>query len=45
MAASRVAILRRVLLYVGLTVAAVVVLFPFFWMVATAFKEPGQAFF
>jgi len=27
-----------------LTVAAIVVLFPFFWMVVTAFKEPGQAF-
>ncbi len=36
--------LRRALVYVGLTIAAVVVLFPFFWMVVTAFKEPGQAF-
>ena len=35
---------RRTLVYVGLTVAAAVVLFPFFWMVVTAFKEPGQAF-
>lgn len=35
---------RTVLVYVGLTAAAVVVLFPFFWMVVTAFKEPGQAF-
>jgi len=37
-------IAKRIFLYVGLTIAAVVVLFPFFWMVATAFKEPGQAF-
>jgi multiple sugar transport system permease protein len=37
-------VLRTVVLYVGLTAAAVVVLFPFFWMVVTAFKEPGQAF-
>ncbi len=37
-------IARRTVLYVGLTVAAVVVLFPFFWMVVTAFKQPGQAF-
>jgi multiple sugar transport system permease protein len=36
--------LSRFLLYVGLTAAAVVVLFPFFWMVVTAFKQPGQAF-
>ncbi len=35
---------RRALVYVGLTIAAIVVLFPFFWMVVTAFKEPGQAF-
>jgi len=37
-------VLRTVVLYAGLTVAAVIVLFPFFWMVVTAFKEPGQAF-
>jgi multiple sugar transport system permease protein len=36
--------MRRVVVYAGLTAAAVVVLFPFFWMVVTAFKEPGQAF-
>jgi multiple sugar transport system permease protein len=35
---------RKVLLYAGLTVAAIVVLFPFFWMLVTAFKEPGHAF-
>jgi multiple sugar transport system permease protein len=35
---------KRALVYAGLTAAAVVVLFPFFWMVVTAFKEPGQAF-
>jgi len=35
---------RRALVYLGLTIAAIVVLFPFFWMVVTAFKEPGQAF-
>ena len=39
-----VVVARRTFLYVGLTVAAIVVLFPFFWMVVTAFKEPGQAF-
>ncbi len=44
MARTHAAVLRRTLLYAGLTVAAVVVLFPFFWMVVTAFKEPGQAF-
>jgi multiple sugar transport system permease protein len=38
------AILKKTALYVSLTVAAVVVLFPFFWMVVTAFKQPGQAF-
>ena len=35
---------RAIVLYVGLTIAAVIVLFPFFWMVVTAFKQPGQAF-
>jgi len=40
-AAARV---RKTVLYVGLTVAAVVVLFPFFWMVVTAFKLPGREF-
>ena len=44
MARTRAAVLRKTLLYAGLTVAAIVVLFPFFWMVVTAFKEPGQAF-
>ena len=36
--------IRKVVLYVALTAAAVVVLFPFFWMVVTAFKEPGKEF-
>ncbi len=36
--------IRRALVYVGLTLAAIVVLFPFFWMVITAVKEPGHAF-
>ena len=37
-------VLRKTVLYISLTVAAMVVLFPFFWMVITAFKQPGQAF-
>lgn len=44
MEAVRGNIARRVTLHIGLTAAAVVVLFPFFWMVVTAFKQPGQAF-
>jgi multiple sugar transport system permease protein len=32
------------LLYVALALAAVVVLFPFFWMLVTAFKQPGREF-
>ena len=36
--------IRKVVLYAALTAAAVVVLFPFFWMVVTAFKEPGKEF-
>jgi multiple sugar transport system permease protein len=36
--------LRVVLLYVGLILGAVVVLFPFFWMITTALKQPGQAY-
>lgn len=31
-------------MYGALTLAAVVVLFPFFWMLVTAFKEPGREF-
>ena len=31
-------------LYTALTIAAVVVLFPFVWMILTAFKMPGHAF-
>ena len=36
--------LRSALLYAALTAAALVVLFPFFWMIVTAFKMPGHAF-
>ncbi len=44
MAVQRISVWKNIALYVGLTAAAIVVLFPFFWMVVTAFKEPGQAF-
>jgi len=43
-AVERTSTWKTITLYVGLTLAAVVVLFPFFWMVVTAFKQPGQAF-
>jgi multiple sugar transport system permease protein len=36
--------LRSGLLYLGLMVGAIVVLFPFFWMLTTALKQPGQAY-
>jgi multiple sugar transport system permease protein len=36
--------LKTVALYAGLTLAAVVVLFPFAWMLLTAFKQPGHEF-
>ncbi len=36
--------LRTALLYLGLILGAVVVLFPFFWMITTALKQPGQAY-
>lgn len=35
---------RTIVLYVALSVAAVVVLFPFVWMLLTAFKVPGTEF-
>lgn len=35
---------RTVVLYVALTIAAAVVLFPFAWMLVTAFKVPGTEF-
>ncbi len=35
---------RMIFLYVCLSVAAFVVLFPFVWMLITAFKQPGHAF-
>jgi multiple sugar transport system permease protein len=44
MVRSTVSTFRRVALYIGLTAAAMIVLFPFFWMVVTSFKQPGQAF-
>ncbi len=44
MTVQRTSVWKNIALYVGLTAAAIVVLFPFFWMVVTAFKEPGQAF-
>jgi multiple sugar transport system permease protein len=40
----RTSVAKTIVLYTGLTAAGVVVLFPFFWMVVTAFKAPGQAF-
>jgi multiple sugar transport system permease protein len=36
--------LRMTLLYVVLSIAALVVLFPFIWMMITAFKQPGREF-
>ena len=36
--------LKTMALYAVLAVAAVVVLFPFFWMLVTAFKQPGHEF-
>ncbi|MGD9140610.1 MAG: carbohydrate ABC transporter permease [bacterium] len=36
--------IRAAVLYAVLTLAAIVVLFPFFWMLVTAFKMPGHAF-
>ena len=44
MSVRRTSVASKLVLYAGLTAAGVVVLFPFFWMVVTAFKEPGQAF-
>lgn len=35
---------RPAMLYLGLIVAALVVLFPFLWMIVTAFKQPGHEF-
>jgi ABC-type glycerol-3-phosphate transport system permease component len=37
-------LLRKAGLYAALTFAAVVVLFPFFWMILTALKQPGSEF-
>jgi len=36
--------IRKAVVYAAITAAAVVVLFPFFWMLVTAFKEPGKEF-
>ena len=44
MSVRRTSVAKTIVLYTGLTAAGVVVLFPFFWMVVTAFKAPGQAF-
>jgi len=38
------AIIRSVVIYTLITVAAIVVLFPFAWMILTAFKVPGTEF-
>jgi len=35
---------KMVLLYTALTIAALIVLFPFMWMMITAFKPPGTEF-
>jgi len=35
---------RPAMLHLGLIVAALVVLFPFLWMIVTAFKQPGHEF-
>jgi ABC-type glycerol-3-phosphate transport system permease component len=35
---------KTLLLYIALSGASVVVLFPFFWMMVTAFKQPGTEF-
>jgi len=37
-------IFKMVLLYTALTIAALIVLFPFIWMMITAFKPPGTEF-
>jgi len=34
---------KVILLYLGLVIGAIVALFPFFWMVVTAFKPEGEA--
>jgi multiple sugar transport system permease protein len=39
-----VAALKSAVLYAAITLAAVVVLFPFAWMILTAFKVPGTEF-
>ncbi|MGQ9604144.1 MAG: carbohydrate ABC transporter permease [bacterium] len=36
--------MKSLLLYVMLTLAAMIVLFPLFWMLITAFKQPGTEF-
>jgi len=37
-------LLVRLVWYVGLSLLGIVFLLPFFWMLSTAFKEPGQVF-
>lgn len=34
----------KIMLYIGLTVAALITLLPFVWMFATSFKDPGAVF-
>ncbi|GAC1409838.1 MAG: carbohydrate ABC transporter permease [Gemmatimonadaceae bacterium] len=36
-------LLRRVLLYAGLTIAAVTFIYPFLWMASSTFKPPAEA--
>ena len=43
-APKRLRLIKTVALYVTLVVAAGAVLFPFFWMLVTAFKQPGHEF-
>ncbi|MGD8629052.1 MAG: carbohydrate ABC transporter permease, partial [bacterium] len=39
-----VAAIKSVMLYAAISIAAIVVLFPFAWMILTAFKVPGTEF-
>ncbi len=36
--------MRKFLLYAGLIIGAIIVLFPFFWMISVAFKTPEEVF-
>ena len=37
-------LVKSTVLYAAITIAAAVVLFPFVWMLITAFKQPGTEF-